>query len=406
MQVNRDALEILLQTGGQMLGQSVFDVKMIVPDIFWPPDEAPTSNKDLLKTDYDKLVEQLEASVRKSLTGCEDKKVGLTLSGGVDSSLALFLIKRVFPEIDLVAYHTDYQTPERSELQFARITADFVGVPLRAVAASASAQAPFVEETVIKHKLIDQNATCAYMAFKTMAEDSVDIAVNGLGLDELFAGYTIHRRYYERSAFHYLPFSEFLQSSKYYREACRRWGSDKAWLLSDIAPRLSTTYVKESNVDFNQIFSSIQKKYLWNTIHNWILHAMINSFANNISVMARLNGLDVIYPYMEHNLMKLCLSYSPSARWNKAPIRKIMRETYGFPSEIPARGEKWDKLGWGSMPVTYFDSKEYMSIIKPNLETAKDWFTPDGVKELKDISQARSVRSLHMALFLKILESG
>ncbi|MFW9964727.1 MAG: hypothetical protein ACFFCX_14260, partial [Candidatus Sifarchaeia archaeon] len=213
------------------------------------------------------------------------------------------------------------------------------------------------------------------------------------------------RRYYQRSAFHYLPFSQFLLRSKYFREACRRWGTDKAWFLSDISPRLSTTYVKDTNFDFNEIFNKIKQKHLWNTIHNWILHAMINSFANNISVMAKPLGLDVIYPYMEHDLMRLSLSYGPSVKWNKAPIRKLMRETYGFPSEIPARGEKWDKLGWGALPVDYFDSKDFMHAIEPNMNLASEWFTSDGIKELKNMKETRSVRSLHMALFLKIIGS-
>lgn len=406
MEPHRDALEILLQTGGQHFGKNVFDVKTIVPDIVWPPDEQPSPQEKLTQEQYEELTRLLEGAVERSLGGYADKKVGLALSGGVDSSLALFLVKRVFPDIDLVAYHTDWKSPDRSEREFAKIAADFVGVPLRVIDASPKAQAPLVEDAIIANKLVDHNATSVYMAFRAMAEDSVDVAVNGLGLDELFAGYTIHRRYYERSRMRYLPSSEPLMRSKYYREASRRWGSDKAWLLADIAPRHSVRYVKDSGVDFSEIYEKVKRSHLWQTIHYWTLDAMIYGFANNISVMAEPHGLSVIYPYMDHELMRRCLSYGPMAKKNKAPIRELMREHYGFPPVIPSRGEKWDKYGWGARPPDYFVSMEYMNAIMPTRNQEADWFTPEGVKELREIKEKPSVRAVHMAIFLKILENS
>jgi asparagine synthetase B (glutamine-hydrolysing) len=399
-----DALEILLQTSGQHFGKSVFDVEMIVPDIVWPPDEEPSLQEEFTPHEFKELARLLEGAIERSLQGYADKKIGLTLSGGVDSSLVLHLIKKAFPDIDIVAYHTDWKTPDRSELEYARIAADFVGVPIRVIDANPEAQAPYVEDALIANKSVDHNGTAAYMAFKAMADDSVSVAVNGLGLDELFAGYAIHRGYYNRKRLHRLPSSKFLMRSKYYREASTRWGSDKAWILALISPRYSKKYVKGTEIDFSEIYNDIKRKNLWQTIHYWVLDAMVHQYANSISTMAKPHDLDVIYPYMDHDLMRRCLSYSPLMKKNKAPIRRLMREQYKFPDAIPSRGEKWDKLGWGAHSLDYFASNEYMKALTPSKGLENDWFTPVGIKELRAINEKPSVRAIQMNLFLKIVE--
>ena len=407
MHVDRDALEIVLHLGGEMFNKRIFGTDSFFDHVYIPEKFTFPDSPALSAVELHELSDLLHAAAKESLSQHYNKKIGFTLSGGVDSSLMLYLMKKIYPDSDIVAYHTDWNYPPRSELEFARIAAKHAGVELKVVDVHPDTQAEYLEDAIIKHRLVDYGATSAYLAFQKMVEDSVDIAVNSLGLDELFASYTIHRRYYNRSRIRFLPYSNFLMSSKYYRGLSRKWGTHTAWFISGADPRPSTRFVKNSSISVVQIFNERMKgDTLWDSIHNWTLDAMLNTYGNAISLMAKAVGLDVIYPYMNRDLMKRTLSYSETAKRNKAPIRKLMRESYNFPESIASRGEKWDKLGWGGTGEPYFESKKYLDAIMPSGSAENDWFTEKAVDEYHRLQDRPTIRSLHMAIFLKILENA
>jgi asparagine synthetase B (glutamine-hydrolysing) len=395
---------MVLHSGGEMLGHSVFGMPNLAPSIAWPSGASLSSESSLAKNELDELVRLLQESACRSLKPHQDKRVGFTLSGGVDSSLLLYLIKRVYPNVDVVAYHTDWGFAPRSELQFARIAADFAGVELRVVDVSPKAQIPYIEEALSGARTISYSTVPVHMAFRMMVRDGVGIAVNALGLDELFTGYTVHKRFYSRSVFRFVPAIPRLIAWKPYRYASLTWGVDKAFFMAHNLPDYAFRQVIGSKIDFSRIYHEVQGKDLWTTIHNWILWAMISNFANATSRCAKANGLEVLYPYMDHELMKRSLLYSPRAKLNKAPIRHIMRHVFRFPESIASRGERWDKIGWGGTAAPYFASKEYMESITPTRDASRDWFTARALSEYRSLKTRPTVRALHMALFLKTLE--
>jgi asparagine synthetase B (glutamine-hydrolysing) len=405
MEVDRDALEMVLQTGGEMFRRSVFGMPDLAPPIVCPPQHLPESGTRLTETQLGELVHLLEGAACRSLDKYHGKEVGFTLSGGVDSSLLLYLIKRVYPDIDIVAYHTDWGFAPRSELRFAKLAADFVGVKLRVVDVSPKAQLAHIEEALPAARTLSYSTVAVYMVFQTMARDGMDVAVNALGLDELFAGYTVHRRFYNRSRIRFVPPIRRLTGWNPYRYACFKWGIDKAFFMADNLPDYASRMVRGSTIDLSEVYDQkIASKDLWTDIHKWILWAMVSNFANAISRCARPHGLSVVYPYMDHPLMKQCLQYSPIAKMNKAPIRYLMRNIFHFPEDIPSRGERWDKIGWGGSADPYFAKKEYMSAVQPRKDTSREWFTSRGLSEYRRLGTKPTVRALLMALFLKTLE--
>jgi asparagine synthetase B (glutamine-hydrolysing) len=405
LEVNRNALETVLQTGGEMFGQSVFNMKDQSPKIAWPLPKTEHKTPSLTSNELNELAHLLRNAAKTSLKQYENSRIGLTLSGGVDSSLLLYLLREVFPRSDITAYHTDWKYAPRSELKYAEIAASHSKTPLKVIDVSPKAQIPFIDEALSKSLTVSYTEIAVYMAFKAMAEDGVDVAVNALGLDELFAGYTVHRRFYNRSRLQFIPSNRRLMNYLPYRFISLKLGTDKAFFFSHNIPNYGTQYVSDSNVDFNEIYrEKIESGDLWTNIHKWTLFAMINNFACSIIRPAEANGLDVLFPYMDHELMTKCLSYNSQAKMNKAPIRRMMRETFGFPNEITSRGEQWDKIGWGGTIAPYLTSKEYMSSIMPQHSNPEDWFTKAGLKEYRTFPDKPSVRALHMAMFLKTLE--
>lgn len=405
MNIDRDALEVVLQTGGEMFDFSVFNNASLAPEIEWPTENLGQDDKPLTKEKLLELSSALMSATRNSIEPFTDSKIGFTLSGGVDSSLLLYLIKEVFPDIDITAYHTDWDFEARSELRFAKMAADFAGVPLKVVDVSPEAQIPILEEALVKSKMVSYSAIPVYMVHRVMSQDGITRAVNALGLDELFAGYTIHKRYYSRGNMHFLPHIPRLNSKKLYRGASMKWGVNKAFMLASGAPFHSTQFIKGSSIDISNIYEEkIKTGNLWLEIHRWILWAMTSNYANLISLPALANGVSVLFPYMDHDLIQKAYEYGPNAKRNKAPIRILMRDIYNFPQELSNRGADWDKIGWGGAINPYLTSKKYLQSIAPQEADPKEWFTNTGIKEYQTFPKKPSVRALHMALFLKTLE--
>ncbi|MCK5615301.1 hypothetical protein KAR91_76260, partial [Candidatus Pacearchaeota archaeon] len=283
--------------------------------------------------------------------------------------------------------------------------AKVAGIPLKIVDVSPSAQIPFVDEALSKSKTVSYSTIPVYMAYKAMVDDNVGVSVNALGLDELFAGYTIHRRFYSRGRIRFVPRIGRLMPMRPYRWASLRWGRKISFLFANSVPYYAFKFVKGSNVDFMDLYKkNIESNDLWTVIHKWILWAMISNYANLVSRPAVANGIEVVFPYMEKDLMTLTLNYSPRSKYNKGPIRSLMRTHYNFPEELASRGETWDKIGWGGTIDPYLADKEYMSAILPSHDSADDWFTERGLKEYNEMRSTGSVRAFHMALFLKTLE--
>ncbi|MFW9767176.1 MAG: asparagine synthase C-terminal domain-containing protein [Candidatus Thorarchaeota archaeon] len=405
MKINRTSLESVFQFGGEMFSESVFDAKSVELDIVRSDSRVLNSQTEFSTEDYSKLKESLLNATREKFEPHQDKKIGFLISGGVDSTLSLYLLKQVYPDAQVTTYHTDWKTPERSELPFAQIAAKFVGQPLKIIDTSSDAQIPFIDDALSKSLTISYSTIPVYMAFNEMVNDDIEIAVSALGLDELFAGYYIHKRYFEKGSFGFVPYSSRLLRGRYYRAAARRWGTTKTWLLSMIVNSPWSEFVLENDLDIKDCYDKhLAANNLWNSIHNYLFDAMICNFANMTSRAAWANGLDVIYPYIHNELIEFCLSQSPISRINKAPIRHMMRSELNFPEEIASRGEKWDKMGWGATPQPYFSNKSYMDAISTDPSLSKDWFTEESRALLLNINENPTTNGLNMALFMKTLE--
>jgi len=191
MRINRTGLEHVFQFGGEMFSESVFESKSVEFDIVRSDRRVLSSQSEFSMDDYSNLSSSLLNATREKFEDRQDKKIGFLLSGGVDSSLSLYLLKKVYPDAQVTAYHTDWKTPERSEVPFAVTAAEFVGVPLKIVDTSSEAQIPFIEDALSKSLTISYSTIPVYMVFNEMLNDDIQIAVSALGLDELFAGYYI-----------------------------------------------------------------------------------------------------------------------------------------------------------------------------------------------------------------------
>ncbi len=147
-------------------------------------------------TDLDEAKAELRRVYRESvaLRVDTDLPVGVILSGGLDSSLALIHVKEMHP--DCIAYTVG--APGSPDLEYAkRLTAD-LGVPHEVIELKPTdvgladvREAVRVSEATEYGDVI--NAVVSLKVFERVRETGVKVVITGDGSDELFGGYDMYQ---------------------------------------------------------------------------------------------------------------------------------------------------------------------------------------------------------------------
>jgi asparagine synthetase B (glutamine-hydrolysing) len=387
--MNRDALELVMQTGGEIYNRTVFPrggyVRMAFP-----------SNGKRYSVDKLELKNLLEEAVSRGI-GNHDE-IGLLLSGGVDSSLLLHLVRELHPDVRVIAYHTDFGVPERSERLDAIEMAAHENVKLRVIDVHSSKQISYIDESLRMMKTVSYGAPSVYMIFDAMRKDGINVAFNALGLDELMAGYTIHKRYFNRGRLNFWPFMR--TENRPLKYLMYKYGNAKSFMLSNTLADPAISFVQDTSLEASEFYKFMKAQTLWDTIQYWTYVAMEGNFASLIKRGAWAHGIKVVFPYMDYPLMRYCHNIVPEEKLNKAPVRWLMRNEYNIPERIVRKGENWDKIGWGGTPLPYFSDGMYMAAISTNEDAIHEWFT----KEAIDKYYGGNRQTLQMLLFTKLLE--
>jgi asparagine synthetase B (glutamine-hydrolysing) len=403
VEVDRHALEIIFRTNGERFKEYPFSDHYYprkTPNypIFleWKGETEPT------EYDFETVDEVFTAVLRDTMDDYHDSKMGVMLSGGIDSAFLLHLAKREYPNRKIVAYHSDWgpSFPAGVELPGARRTTDFVDLPLRVIDSSTKAQLPYIEDALRSTLSINYSATMFYMAFKACNEDGIDVAMTADGIDSFFGGHRFHKLYYLRSRYKIVPFIQKLLRYEPYIVASKLFGVDKAWFVSMIS-REPRNLVEDSGFEFSQLFEKVKGETLWDLIQNW--GAANVSYDSFVAARASWpNEVEIEFPFMRQELLDLAGTFSKRDNANKNIIRKYMKDL-GFPNSIVEVGINWDKKGWGGASLPYFDPK-YLSRIMPRKTDPAYWLTHRGLEIWDKMRYTKASAGILMALFMKIME--
>ena len=356
--VDKNALEICLQVGGERFGKRVFPSLQVD----FPVKSAYVHRKpDYL---YNILVDSIKDSLQQS-DPAKNKKHGSLLSGGVDSSLLTWLLND--HEINLECYTNSFV---RDESEHAEFFVDYLKLPFHLISALAEDQAKIFKKSTSVFLPLPA-LPHVYMMFDAMKKRGVEIAWSGLGVDELFGGYTIHKRYYNQSSLSFLP-AWFSFSSKWRRALTHLFGTEDARFKDWTMPFRKTKFVKNSSVNYNDIYPSIHGT-LWSQIFDWNMDALIHNYVEHTRQIAAYFGIQVMFPFLYRPLVAYGYSLEPEQAYNKKYIRRLMRKM-GIPERICSRGEKWDKMGWGDTMNNLWSSDDYRNVVIKSVESYDSGF--------------------------------
>ena len=356
--------------------------------------------KDFQPTIHPPNILQIEKSIcnyiQQKLEKFQDEKISIALSGGVDSTLVLSLLRKIKPEININAISVRFADSIDETNTAAKIAekfdADFHPIQMESI----YTKMPEIVYIAKKPKWNTYNHLIAKQAKKVSK-----ILVTGDGGDEVFGGYT----------FRYKKFLDLIKPNdnwktktiKYLECHNRDWVPDQKFLFD-----------KNIKFDWNKIYNYFKpyfnnklsplKQVMLADFNGKLLHDFIPT-GNAISSYYK---IDRFSPFLDNEVQSFGLSLSPKSKYNHATNQgKIVLRQISKRLKV-----KHIKAKLGFSPSLIFDWKKFGKDIfmanafekKSNIYTKKiinrDWI----IHALERIENDGDIRYLNRITSILALE--
>ena len=311
----------------------------------------------------------LEGVTKKIINAYAPSKVGVGISGGVDSTTVLSVLRKCFPNLEINSYCVTFGDDVR-EAKDAEHVADLYSTNHKHV----RIENPF-KDLENQIRIVDEPRwnLYPYFLFKEASKEC-DILLTGDGGDELFGGYVFRYN-------HVLHNKNESVVQRYLEAHNRDWVPDQDKLFT-------------FPFNWNDIYSLLEP-YFDNPLPllGKVLLADYNGkllydFAPTNDALAESLGLNVVAPMLEPEILHMAthipyyLKYDEKNNIGKVIMRQILLENSGYRPAIK------EKIGWSmdiiemwdkhvkDMCLDLFDSPRFVELGIIN----KDWI-PKGFKK-------------------------
>jgi len=318
---------------------------------YWHP-SANRSEKNLSDNEYiEKAHELLTAAVTKRMDAA-DVPIGVLLSGGLDSSLLVALLKEAGHE-DIRTFSIGFEDVDNevgSEFEYSdQIVSKFKTQHQKYVVSNAEVL-PRLSEAVMNmaEPMVGQDAVAFYLLSEQVSKH-IKVVLSGQGADEAFAGYFWYARMatekgneIERFSKHYVdrPHEEYLQTVMPTYQGANHTSN---WLNKEFLKTGADSFIdKVFRTDITKLIVDDPVKRVDNMTMAW--------------------GLEARVPFLDTELVEWALKMPANLKMKeegKYPLKKIAREL--LPSSVIDR-----KKGYFPMPALKHvqgDFLEFMSDI-------------------------------------------
>lgn len=349
--------------------------KSTLPKLNWS-DFTSSSNQPSL--------ELIESSIRKSIQNKihpDTEKINIALSGGIDSTLVLAIMKKYFPEIEINAFSVQFSN-SIDETEQAQKIADHFNINFNKIFMENYLHELPKAISIVESPFWDLHW---YYVCK-QAQKSSPFILSGDGGDELFGGYTFrYEKYLNLTSSNSLP----LDKVKNYLSCHER----------DFVPDQEKLFGKNLQFSWNDVYSSLLP-YFDNSLSSidQVFLADYNgkllyNFSPNNQKISNYFKLEPITPILDPDLISYAThlphiyKYDSKSNIGKLPLRNLL-DKFNISSLISNQ-----KLGFSVNTVNLWNSYGY-NICKDFLldaEICKEgWINPDWIdlhlsKELDDI---------------------
>ena len=322
---------------------------------YWQP-SASRSERNLSDEDYvEKAHELLTAAVTKRMAAT-DVPIGVLLSGGLDSSLLVALLKEAGHE-DIRTFSIGFEDIDNeagSEFEYSdQIVSKFKTQHQKYVVSNAEVL-PRLSEAVMNmaEPMVGQDAVAFYLLSEQVSKH-IKVVLSGQGADEAFAGYFWYPRMaaergdeVERFSKHYVDRSheEYLQAvmPTYQCE-----NHTYKWLNKEFAKTGADSFIdKVFRTDITKLIVDDPVKRVDNMTMAW--------------------GLEARVPFLDTELVEWALKMPANLKMKqegKYPLKKIARKL--LPSSVIDR-----KKGYFPMPALKYVQGEFLEFMSDILTSS------------------------------------
>jgi asparagine synthase (glutamine-hydrolysing) len=299
----------------------------------------------------------LQESVRRQKIS--DVPVGVYLSGGLDSSALVAFMNKVTDE-PVRTFSMGFNEPT-DELDDARVIADHFRTDHHEICLSPEPLRQFPE--VIWHAEEPKENILQGFLLSRFAAKHVKVCLGGLGGDELFAGYELHRYIYPSRHLHrFIPpivssgilsplrralfsvqnktgclsmdeyrrglqmFLSLGDPARYYMILRNTWDDDNGAYSNIYSPHFATRQLLKTGTHFNTYFQGRNKdvmaQVLWAEFHT----KMQEDFLMNEDRTSMANGLEVRVPFLDRDLVRFAMSIPVNVKMKHGELKYIFRQ--------------------------------------------------------------------------------
>ncbi len=344
-----------------------------------------------------RVTEILSDSVKRNMIS--DREVGAFLSGGLDSSIIVMLMKKFSDKIKTFSVRFDY--PDYNESRFAKIVSDAFKTDHYEIEFNASDVLKLIDELPIYYDepFGDSSMIPTFLVSKT-ASDYVKVVLSGTGSDEIFGGYDRYKEYMKLLKIRSIP--KILRNAA--TSSYRKLNKDKAGKLKELLNE------KDDRILYVKLLSDAFR----NPGENWYSEPLLEDFEdffqNNEGLNAMLSfdqkhylfndllvkedratgafGMEGRFPFLDHKLVEYANKMDNALKINNKIGKYILKASYAnlLPGEIIERKKK----GFG-VPLKHYFRNELKSfteeLIFDNIYRFPQ-FDKSYIKSLWDIHQS------------------
>ncbi len=337
-----------------------------------------------------KLVEVIDEAVERQLVS--DRKVGVYLSGGIDSSVIVDVLSRARGKVDTFSVGFDLEDNEESEkfnadFILARRTANYYKTNHHELVLSSADAIGFFEKAVLAMEEPVSNPTeIAMMTLSAFAKKYVAVALSGEGGDELFGGYERYRLSLLASIYSRLP--HLLRSGLNIFEILKKANTpagierfrklmfqkndflkeilyDKNLYSSTISDRFfSENFGKEIKLsDFERALMKIDQR-------TWLVdEALLRS-----DKMSMANGLEIRVPFLDPEVIDFSDNLPTSQKISMFNTKIALKDAYK--DKLPPFILNQPKRGWFSPAAKWLRREDMKNLAKSVL--SPDYYSGTG----------------------------
>ena len=314
--------------------------------------------EEFSKLSLEDTVTTIDAEFKKALKIRlrSDLKIGSSLSGGLDSS---YIAKEVSLNQkennslqDFTSITVGSVNPENNESHYAKLVAEKLHLNNTTITPTYDDFNAMVENVIYiqEEPFAGKSIHMQNFLMREANKLGVKVLLSGQGADEVFLGYNFYitayfnnNSFFENLKFIYelrknnkISFFVLLKSNFYYSKFFSRklfYNFKMRNLKSEYRKKIDYSLIKQTTKLFSNIFELQKNEIFINTLPEMLKWEDKNAMAY---------GVESRLPYLDQNLVEMCLSINPKYKiikgWTKYIIRKNLENV--LPDEIVWRKDK------------------------------------------------------------------